>query len=145
MAREPDELRVQHRQLCYQGANEKDQRSAGGAACTDQLPNQGALDLERLCVVHEGFVPARVQSLGPGAESGNFLMRAALVPGPEIQSAQETRKTTQTQYASDQEERKTPGIAVARVHEWVYLGRGEGNEMTRPARLTKHVAIAPNG
>ena len=145
LAREPDELQVQHRQQCYQGANEKDQISAGGAACIDQLPIQGALDLERLCVVHEEFVPARVRSLGPGAESDNFLKRAELVPEPEQHCARETRKTTQTQNASDQEERKTPGIAVARVHEWVYLGRGEGNEMTRPARLTNHVAIAPNG
>ena len=145
MVREPDELQEQHRQLCYQGANEKDQRSAGGAACTDQLPIQGALDLERLCVVHEEVVPATVWSLGPGAESDNFLKRAALVPGPELHSAREPRKSTQTQYASDQAERKIPGIAAARVHEWEYLGRGEGNEMTRPARLTNHVASAPIG
>ena len=131
--------------MCYQSANEKDQRSAGGAVCIAQRQIQGALDLERLCAVHEGFVPARVRSLGPGAESDNFLRRAELVPEPEQHCARETRKSTQTQYASDQEERKTPGIAVARVHEWVYLGRGEGNGMNHPALVTNHVAIAPNG
>ena len=129
VAREPDEHQVPHLQQCYRGANEKGQISAAVAACSAQLQNQGTFDLERLCVVHEEFVPARVRSLGPGAESDNFLRRAELVPEPEQHCARETRKTTQTQCASDQEERKTPGIAVARVHE---LSLIHISEPTRP-------------